>query len=462
MLQRGNAKYSWFWHGDPLTPGAAARPGADRLLPAQAPTLPKIPVVALSYGAASELLPGLEGGASRGFQGGLPFTYHTGPGPVTVEMDVTMDSGPREIVDVLGRIEGKQPDRAIILGTHHDAWTLGGVDPGSSAAAVMELARVLGEASRAGWQPLRTIVFAFWDAEEYGLVGSTEYAEQEEAALRERVVAYVNSDFYLAGHLKAGGVASLQPFCAQVFRDVKDPADPEHTLSGELLPLGSGADFVPFQDFLGLPSLSLELGSEGSYGAYHSSHDTRRYLETQVDPDRRYGLALAELLGRTALRLASAPVVPLRPSRTADVIGGYLRDLEGHNLDEQGQPRLEDLDLAGTRARLKALREGAAAIEGEADRLLFEDPAASLRFRDLSDRLVRSEKAFVDPGPFRAGANWYRHPVYGWDIYSLYAGDTLPGLGRALRDRDAVAFAAERARLEAAVERATAALEGAR
>ncbi len=180
FLQRGNAKYSWFWHGDPLTPNVAATRDAPRRKPEEVPTLPKIPAAAISWAAAEPILSGLKGPAApEGFQGGLPFAYHLGPGPAEVELDVAMDSGLRPIKNVVARIEGQEePDRWVILGTHHDAWTLGGVDPGSSAAVVLEVARALAQMRRSGWRPRRTILVAFWDAEEYGLVGSTEYAEE--------------------------------------------------------------------------------------------------------------------------------------------------------------------------------------------------------------------------------------------------------------------------------------------
>ncbi len=406
FVQRGNAKYSWFWHGDPLTPGVAATDEAKRLDPRSAPTLPKIPAAVLSWSAAEPILKALTGGV--------------GPGPAVVDLDVAMTAGLRPIYDVLGRIEGKEePDREVILGTHHDAWTFGGVDPGSSAAAVLELARALSELRKTGWQPRRSIVFAFWDAEEYGLVGSTEYAEDRAAELRERAVAYVNTDYYLAGPLKAGGSASLRELVESV---AGAPVD--------LKPLGSGADFVPFQDYLGLPALSLEYGSDASYGSYHSAYDTRRWMTTHGDPGWRTGVALADTLGRTVLRLAQAEILPLRFSRTAEALSGYLDRLT------------PDSSLGATREKVAALATAARTFETHA---AVGVPAATLRA--VNDHLQRAETGFAAPD----GASWYRHVVYGWDIYSLYSGDTLPALRRA-RGAD---FDRERLRLEAAVDAAT-------
>ncbi len=485
MIQRGNAKYSWFWHGDPLTPLRAATPDAQRLKPEDAPTLPRIPAAVLSWGQAAHLLRELrEPAAPKGFQGGLGFNYRTGPSRVAVEMNVEMENRLKPIVNVLARIEGaEEPNRWLMVGTHHDAWTFGGVDPGSSCAVLLELARVLGEMKRAGWKPRRTIVLAFWDAEEFGLIGSTEYAEQHAAELREKAVAYINSDLYMAGQLKAGGTASLREAVIGAARGIAHPTQKgslydawrasewgkltraekkarRDTFEVELESLGSGADFVPFQTFLGIPTLSLEFTSEGaygSYGAYHSAHDTRLYFEKFGDPGWNFGPALAELLGRVVLRLAGDAVLPLRPSRTALKIEQALRQLEAENADNDGRPLIEDLDLEELRAALARFREAAEQLENA---LAAGNPAGGMR--EASERLLRAEKSLLDEEPSGdpARPNWYRHTLYGWDIYALYAGQMLPGLNRALRAGAAVEFARERARLQKAIARATKAVHG--
>ena len=164
LLQRGNAKFSWFWHGDPLTPGVAATEDAPALDPSEAPTLPRIPAVVIAATDAERILGQLEGAAApSGFQGGLPFTYRTGPGPTRLRLDVQMNAGRRVIRNVIGRIDGaREPDRWVMPGTHHDAWTLGGIDPSTAAAVLVEVARSLADLRRSGWQPARSIIFAFW------------------------------------------------------------------------------------------------------------------------------------------------------------------------------------------------------------------------------------------------------------------------------------------------------------
>jgi len=454
FLQRGNAKYSWHWHGDPLTPFVAATADAQRLSPGEAPTLPRIPAAVLSWSAAQEILSRLRGPTvPPGFQGGLPFAYHVGPGPAEVELDVEMDAGLRPITNVLARIEGsEEPDRVVLLGTHHDAWTFGGVDPGSSGAAILELARALSDLRREGWRPRRSLVLAFWDAEEYGLIGSTEHAEEQAETLREQAVAYLNSDLYRAGRLETKGTISLRDLVAQAAGDVAHPSG-EGTLgpgvAAELEPLGSGADFVPFQMFLGLPSLSLEFGPLGGYGSYHSAYDTRRYMERHGDPGWLYGRALAELLGRVVLRLACAEVLPLRPSKQAAALA--------RSLDALGAA---PADLAALRASVGAFQQHADRLEAAVQESLTRGWLDDAARRAVSDAVAGAEKAFVDADPQPPGAppRWYRHILYGWDIYALYAGDTLPALRRALAGGDRPGFERERARLERAVNRATAAL----
>jgi N-acetylated-alpha-linked acidic dipeptidase len=304
QIQRGNGKYSWFWHGDPLSPGFASTRDAKVLDEATAPTLPRIPAVVLAWSEATRVLGRLQGPpVPAGFQGGLPMTYRLGAGPVVVKLDVKMDQSRRPIRNVVGRIAGRDPNRWVVLGTHHDAWTFGGMDPGSGTTAVYEVARGLAALGKNGWTPARTIVFAFWDAEEFGLVGSTEYAEHFAQELREKAALYVNinTDLYMRGRFDGGGTPSLRDFLVEVTRDVPSFTGKGTVYDGwradawrgvpverkrgreagfevELAALGGGADFVAFQDHLGLPTLQMEFDFEGSYGAYHSNYDTRSYV----------------------------------------------------------------------------------------------------------------------------------------------------------------------------------------
>ena len=481
QIQRGNGKYSWFWHGDPLSPGTAATREARVLDPVTAPTLPRIPAVVLSSRAASEILQKLEGPAvPSGFQGGLPFTYRLGGGRVTVSLDVQMDTSRRPIRNVIGRLRGRDPDRWVMLGTHHDAWTFGGLDPGGGLSTVFEVARALSALRKSGWMPERTLVFAFWDAEEFGLVGSTEYAEAFARELREKAVAYINTDLYMRGRFDGGGTPSLRDFLVQVARDVPAPSGtgsvydgwradewrkvpPERKREGdaafevELAALGSGADFVAFQDHLGLPTLQMEFDFEGSYGTYHSNYDTRWYVERFSDPGFTVGRSLAQVLGLSVMRLASAPALPFRYSHYGRKIGEFLDSAATWNYDADGKAVVK-VNLLSPRRLAAIFTNTAQALERRIDAALTAGTVTPERVRSLNDSLVRLEQALLDDSE-PADKRWYRHVIYGWNIYSLYEGQPLPGLAEAIRGGDQAAVDREVARIEAALTRLIEAVE---
>ena len=472
--QSGNGKYSWFWHGDPLTPGVPATPATKALDPASAPTLPKIPAVVLSSREAAKILSRLTGPAAPpGFQGALPFAYRVGPGPVTVRLAVLMDATRRPIRNIVGTIAGRDPDRWILLGTHHDAWSFGGMDPGTGLAPAFEVARGLVALARTGWRPERTIKFAFWDAEEFGLVGSTEYAEALQAELREKALVYINTDLSMRGRFDAGGTPSLRDFVVQVAKDVphhdggsvyerwraeewtRQPIERrrrgQNGFEVELAALGSGADFVAFQDFLGLPTLQMEFDFEGSYGPYHSNYDTRQYVERHTDPGFRVSQTLARLLGVSTMRLASAPVLPFKYAHYSRKMAEFIDAAAGWAVDDNGRVRVAT-DLTTARALAREAVDQAAAIE----RRLAKHSGATLtdaaRLRPLNDALVRLEQRLLDESA-PPDKRWYRHVIYGWNIYSLYEGQPLPGLAEAMRVGEPALVARETRRVEAALRR---------
>jgi N-acetylated-alpha-linked acidic dipeptidase len=482
QLQRGNGKYSWFWHGDPLSPGVAATRDARVLDPSTAPTLPRIPAVVLAAKPAREILSRLEGPpVPAGFQGGLPFTYRLGGAAVKVSLDVQMDTSRRPIRNVLGRLRGRDPDRWVVLGTHHDAWTFGGMDPGGGLSSVFEVARALSTLKKTGWTPERTIVFAFWDAEEFGLIGSTEYAEAFAKELREKAVVYINTDLYMRGRFDGGGTPSLRDFLVQVAKDVPAPtgkgsvydgwrADewrrlaPERKRTGdaafevELAALGSGADFVAFQDHLGLPTLQMEFDFDGSYGTYHSNYDTRWYVEQFSDPGFVFGRTLAQVLGVSVMRLASAPALPFRYSHYGRKIGQFLDTASTWTYDEDGKA-LVKLNLLSARRLAAIFTDRAHGLERRIDAALTSGTLSPAAAKALNDQLVRLEQALLDESE-PASERWYRHVIYGWNIYSLYEGQPLPGLAEAIRLRDQSKVDREVARIEAALTRLVDALEG--
>ena len=480
MLQRGNAKYSWYWHGDALTPGVAATADADRIAEATAPTLPKIPVVPISWGEAQHLLSALGGPeAPAPFRGGLPFTYHVGPGPAAVTLTVDMEQQLGPIYNVVASVKGTlTPERSVLLGTHHDAWTFGGVDPGTGTTAMLEVARGLGALAKGGWRPARTISLAFWDAEELGLVGSTEYAEELRQQLQEQLAMYVNIDMYMKGRFDPGGVPSLRDFVADVARDVQAGEgtvyegwqrsewnrQPAATRSGEartflpdLKPLGSGADFVPFQDHLGVPTLAIEfIGENGyGYGTYHTNYDSRAYVERIADPGFEQGVVMARVLGTMALRMSEATVLPFRFSHYATKLQDAIR-LAERWAKEASTP----LDVARLRSRADAVSTAAKSLEEAIDRRLAAGDLPASPLASLNDRLARMEQRLADDDG-AAESKWYRHVFYGWNIYSLYDGQPFPGLAEALRVKDTARIVREVSRIERALDRMRSELDAA-
>lgn len=477
QVQSGNGKYSWFWHGDPLTPGVAATADTRALDPTAAPTLPKIPAVVLSSNEASKILSNLAGPAApsaSGFQGALPFTYRLGPGPVTVKLDVRMNAGRRPIRNVIARVNGRDRDRWVMLGTHHDAWTFGGMDPGTGLAPTFEVARGLAALARNGWRPERSLVFAFWDAEEFGLVGSTEYAEALQRELRDKAVVYINTDLNMRGRFDGGGTPSLRDLLVQVTRDVPhydgtgsvydawraeqarrepDARRPQEQqgFEVELAALGSGADFVAFQDFLGLPTLQMEFDFEGSYGTYHSAYDTRGWVDRYADPGFQVGRSLAGVLGVTMMRLASSELLPYRYAHYAGKMEQYVAQAATWSVDDQGRQRVA-IDLSRARDLVAEARRRAMAMESSLDRRVSLGGLDTVRLRSINDALMRLEQVLLDESE-PADKRWYRHVIYGWNIYSLYEGQPLPGLAAAIADADVAAVARETSRLEGALQR---------
>jgi N-acetylated-alpha-linked acidic dipeptidase len=476
LLQRGNAKYSWFWHGDPLTPGAPALSDAVRLDPATAPTLPRIPAAVLSWGEARKILERLDGAVvPAGFQGGLPFTYRVGAGDVRVRLRVQMDNGLRPIRDIVARFPGARlADRGVLLGTHHDAWTFGGVDPGTGTAALLELGRTLGALRRGGWQPQRTITLAFWDAEEFGLIGSTEYAEERRQQLQAGTICYINTDMYTNGRLDVGGVPSLRDLLVDVTKDIPEGQSSVYDMwrasewsrqdaarrqrgpgsfEVELKSLGSGADFVPFQDHLGLPTLSVEFSATGgyTYGAYHSNYDTRSFAERVADPGFVRGAQLVRLLGTIALRLGESAVLPFRFSHYAEQLAQFADGVPTWVLDADGRETMV-VDVKPLKTTIDRVAASALALERQIDEGFVSGRLPSRTTPQLNDVLARLEQRLLDESA-PANERWYRHLIYGWDIYSSYDGQPFPHLAQSIRSRDAARASQEVARIAAALGR---------
>ncbi|HSR52046.1 MAG TPA: M28 family metallopeptidase [Acidobacteriota bacterium] len=446
-VQRGSVQYIFVHPGDPLSPGTASTADAEVLGFEEAVNVPRIPSQPLSYEDARPILEALGGhNVPDGWQGGLPFAYHVGPGPSRVRLELEMDHARRPVYNVIARIEGSElPDEWIILGNHIDAWTYGAVDPNSGTTAMLEVASGLGRLLREGFRPRRTIILAGWGGEEYGLIGSTEWGEELAQELSQKAVAYFNVDVGVAGgRFGASAVPALEDLLLDITQRVQDP-DTRRAVHDLWLEsqnkgreqalnrpdpgdLGSGSDYTVFLDHLGIPSLSMGFG--GDYGVYHSLYDSHYWMDQFGDPGWHYHPAIAEIWGRAALRLANAELLPLNYAEYGRAINGYLEDLEK-----------KASGLGGGLIDWAKLKEEASAMEriGEGIRTgmaqILEEGLDQARGRRFNDLLRRAERGFLlsEGLPRRP---WFRHSIYAPGYYTGYASQPLPGLAEAVENRD--------------------------
>jgi N-acetylated-alpha-linked acidic dipeptidase len=353
-VQRGSVADDPIYPGDPLTPGVGATKNAKRLELKDVQVITKIPVLPISYGDAEPLLAAISGAiAPRTWRGGLGMTYHIGPGPAKVHLKVKSEWGLKTIYDVIGKIPGTtSADQWIIRGNHHDAWVNGAQDPISGLIAVMEEARAMGELMKVGWKPKRTIIFCAWDAEEPGLIGSTEFAEEHAEELKAHAVAYINSDVNARGYFGAEGSHTLEKFINDVARDIQDPETKlsvwkraqlrqigrtdEITERQEVRArtdlrigaLGSGSDYGAFLQHDGVAALNLGFGGEDGGGIYHSIYDDFYWFTHFSDTDFVYGRALAQTAGTAIMRLAAADLLPFEFGNFSDTMQTYVKELK--------------------------------------------------------------------------------------------------------------------------------------
>jgi N-acetylated-alpha-linked acidic dipeptidase len=478
-VQRGSVGYMFEFPGDPTTPGVASLaslPESKRISPEQSAQMPKIPVTPLSYHDAWPILQHLEGPDSpREWQGSLPFTYHVGPGPVRVKMHLKQDYQFRTLWDVIGRVRGSQsPDEWVVAGNHRDAWVYGAVDPNSGTAAMLETVHGVGALLKSGWKPKRTMIFASWDGEEEGLMGSTEWAEEHESELA-KAPAYFNVDVGVSGpKFGASSVPSLKQFLRDVAKSVPSPkggsvyeqwqkADqqspaeamggsrrkPAADVSGDVLvgDLGSGSDYSAFQQHLGVPS--SDITSNGPYGVYHSVFDNFAWFKKFGDPDFVYEQQMARVFGLEALRMADADVLPYDYEEYGKEVAVYLDAAKQRAKDKFGD---RTLDLNAATAAAKHFEEAGAKILAK-QKNPPHDPAR------LNQVLLSAERALLVPEglPHRP---WFRHAIYAPGEYTGYAAVVIPGVNEALDKGDVERARQQLATLTAALERAARVLEG--
>jgi len=368
-VQRGSVMDTDY-PGDPLTPGVGATADAKRLQIKDAKTITKIPVLPISYADATPLLSALKGPvAPDDWRGGLPITYHIGPGPAKVHLKVSSNWDMKPIYDVIATLHGSDDGQWVVRGNHFDAWVNGADDPISGQSALLEEARMLGELHRQGWVPKRTIIYCAWDGEEPGLLGSVEWVETHVDELKKHAIAYINSDSNERGFMDAGGTQDLQNFISGVARDIRDPeikmsvfershlnsiakakdAEERKDLRGRkdlvVEALGSGSDYTPFQDYAGISTLNVEFGDEDDGTQYHSIYDDFYWYTHFVDTDFVYGKALAQTIGTAMMRLADSDLIPADYSPQAEAIGKYEVELEKVLKDKQDEFTERNLEL---------------------------------------------------------------------------------------------------------------------
>ncbi|MFS4467666.1 M28 family metallopeptidase [Maribacter sp. 2210JD10-5] len=473
-VQRGSVMDMPTYPGDVLTPGYGATKDAKRLDRKNAPTITKIPVLPISYEDAQPLLEALDGAvAPTLWRGALPITYHIGPGPAKVHLKLKFDWKLVPAHNVIATLKGADyPDQWVMRGNHHDAWVHGANDPISGMVALMEEARVVGELAKKGQKPKRTMVYCAWDAEEPGLIGSTEWVEDHKKELQQKVIAYINTDGNGRGFLRAGGSHTLQAMVGEVTEVVTDPQTKvsvkdrsmarDMTNGGtdafELYALGSGSDYTPFIQHAGIPSLNLGFGGENAGGEYHTIYDTYPHYKRFKDPEFAYGVALANTAGRISLRLANADVLPFDFKQWHNTVNRYLNeimsltenmrsDVEKHNMmvdknlfelaadpmkpfmkpeKKEPVPYLDFSPLQNQMAILKTLIDTNKIDISKLSEILKNTRNKKLM---MAEHVLTSEEGL----PRRP---WYKHQIYAPGFYTGYGVKTLPGVREAVEEKN--------------------------
>jgi len=495
--------------GDPLTPGYGATSDAKRIDREESTTLLRIPVLPISYGDARPLLEAMTGPiAPPLWRGALPLTYHLGPGPARVHLKVEFDWDMVPCYNVIARLKGSgQPDQWVIRGNHHDAWVNGASDPVSGVVAMMEEARAIGELVKTGKRPKRTIIYCAWDAEEPGLIGSTEWAETHGRELQQKAVAYINSDGNSRGFLYASGSHTLETLMTEVARDVMDPQSkisvlersksrqavnaPSPKASMEILnrenlmlgALGSGSDYSPFIQHLGIPSLNIGFGGEGNGGEYHSLYDSYDHYVRFKDPSFEYGVALAKTAGRTTLRLANADRLPFDFPAFHRTVRTYLTEVIDL-LDNMRETTVAENRLVSEKRFAHAadpakvyhapeekepvpyldfspLQNALASLNAAAEnftRAISNMPDSAGNLEKINILLYQCEQNLLaEEGLPRRP--WYRHTIYAPGYYTGYGVKTLPGIREGIEQRNWEEVRAQMALAAKAIESYTDSVE---
>ncbi|HKI79081.1 MAG TPA: M28 family metallopeptidase [Ignavibacteriaceae bacterium] len=490
-VQRGSVADMPVYSGDPSTPFVGATKDAKHLDVKDIKILTKIPVMPISYHDALPMLKNLTGPVvPNSWKGALPITYHVGPGPAKVHLKLEFNWDIKPIYDVIAKIKGSvYPDEWVIRGNHHDGWVNGAEDPLSGQVAMLEEAKALGELHKNGWSPKRTLIYCSWDGEEPGLLGSTEWVETHADELKQKAVVYINSDSNGRGFLYAEASHTLQTFINDVAKDITDPEkgisvrerlkarrilnastveskkEIENSDEFPVGALGSGSDYTPFLQHLGIASMNIGYGGEDEGGVYHSIYDSYDHYIRFGDPTFEYGVTLAKTGGRIMMRLADAEILPFNFPGFSNTVSGYLDEIVKmtdkmrketeqlnyeitHNLFEKVSdptktsiapkpesevPHLNFSSLENATTQLKKVAEKFGIAKSQflsSGKKLTQDQE-----KKLNEIIYLSERALTNKDGLD-GRPWFVHEIYAPGFYTGYGVKTLPAVREAVESRN--------------------------
>jgi N-acetylated-alpha-linked acidic dipeptidase len=485
-VQRGSVMDMPVYPGDPLTPGIGATKDAKRLEIKDAVIIMKIPVLPISYEDALPLLQSLGGQvAPATWRGGLPITYHVGPGKEKVHLKLQFNWDIKQLYNVIAKLPGSElPDEWIIRGNHHDGWVNGAADPISGMVAELEEARAIGELVKKGFKLKRTLVYCAWDGEEQGLLGSTEWSEDHQEELRKKAVFYLNTDGNSRGFVGVGGSHTLEPFFNEIANEVIDPqtgvsikerkyaaaiVTADKTARAKLIgnrnmklgALGAGSDWSGFLQYLGIASMNLGFGGEGQGGEYHSIYDSYDHFVKFKDPGFKYGVTLSKTAGRVMMRMANAGVLPFEVNSFYKTVADYVTELKTlldntrTETEQENKMILDKLyDLAKDPTKTYAapkIRETVpylnfSSLENSMVQLKIHSEELQKQYgsatqlpvdkqNELNEILFKIERSLISEKglPRRS---WYKHQVYAPGYYTGYGVKTLPGIREAIEQKN--------------------------
>ena len=490
-VQRGSVADMPVYSGDPSTPFVGATKDAKHLAVKDIKILTKIPVMPISYHDALPLLKSLTGPvAPDNWKGALPITYHVGPGLTKVHLKLEFNWDIKPIYDVIAKMKGSEfPDQWVIRGNHHDGWVNGAEDPLSGQVAMLEEAKALGELHKNGWNPKRTIIYCSWDGEEPGLIGSTEWVETHADELKQKAVAYINSDSNGRGFLFMEGSHTLESFINNIAKDITDPEkgisvwerdraweivnasslekkkELENNKNLEIGAMGSGSDYTPFLQHLGIASLNLGYGGEEEGGVYHSVYDSYDHYIRFGDPTFEYGVALAKTAGRAVMRLADSEILPFDFNDFAGRVTTYLNQIEKLTKDmreETNQLNLELKDSLFTEVsdptkvsippkskdpvpylNFAPLDNAIGNLQKSADEYQkakseFMKSAKKLTEDQVSNlnQIIYQSERYLTNKEGLTGRPWFVHEIYAPGFYTGYGVKTLPAVREAVESRN--------------------------